>query len=364
MPNYRSFQRQNIQNMNGYESGEQPDQPGVIKLNTNENPYPPSPDVAEVLKNFDTHRLRRYPSPRADHFRDCAAHVHQINRNNIVATRGGDELLRLLLTTFVDPGDFIGMTDPTYSLYPVLTAIQDGRCKAVPLKDNWSLAGSFADELNQTNCKLTFLVNPHAPSGYLLAAEEIRQIAASLTGLLVVDEAYIDFINSPDYDLTQVAIHSENIVLLRTLSKGYSLAGLRFGYGIGPEHLIEPIVNKTKDSFNLDAISQELAAAAISDQAYARDTWTKVSQQRQFLQEELSKLGLYSPVSHTNFLLVTVPDTGRSNAKQLYQALKSKNILVRYFPEQRLSDKLRITIGTAAENASLLAAFETLLSPD
>ena len=349
--------------MDGYESGEQPDQPGIIKLNTNENPYPPSPNVAEVLKNFDTHRLRRYPSPRADHFRDCAAQVHQINRNNIVATRGGDELLRLLLTTFVDPGDFIGMTDPTYSLYPVLTAIQDARCKAVALKDNWSLPSSFADQLNQSNCKLTFLVNPHAPSGGLLSPEEISQIATALTGLLVVDEAYIDFINSPGYDLTQVAIHSDNIILLRTLSKGYALAGLRFGYGIGPEHLIDPIVNKTKDSYNLDAISQELAAAAISDQAYARNTWAKVSQQRQFLQEELSKLGFYSPVSHTNFLLVTVPSTSRRNAQQLYQALKLENILVRYFPEQRLSDKLRITIGTAAENASLLSAIKTLQKP-
>jgi histidinol-phosphate aminotransferase len=349
--------------MKGYESGEQPDHPGIIKLNTNENPYPPSPNVAEVLKNFDTRQLRRYPSPRADHFRDCAAHVHQINRNNIVATRGGDELLRLLLTTFVDPGDYIGMTDPTYSLYPVLTAIQDGRCKAVPLADNWSLPGSFADELNQSNCKLSFLVNPHAPSGYLLAAEEISQIAASLTGLLVVDEAYINFINSPDYDLTQIAIHSENIVLLRTLSKGYSLAGLRFGYGIGPAHLIDPIVNKTKDSFNLDAISQELAAAAISDQTYARNTWAKVSQQRQFLQKALSELGFYSPVSHTNFLLVTVPSTSKRNAQQLYQALKSENILVRYFPEQRLSDKLRITIGTADENARLLSTLKALLKP-
>ena len=147
------------------------------------------------------------------------------------------------------------------------------------------------------------------------------------------------------------------------MSKGYSLAGLRFGYGIGPAHLIDPIVNKTKDSFNLDAISQELAAAAISDQTYARNTWAKVSQQRQFLQKALSELGFYSPVSHTNFLLVTVPSTSKRNAQQLYQALKSENILVRYFPEQRLSDKLRITIGTADENARLLSTLKALLKP-
>jgi len=361
MPDSKSFQRQNILNMNGYVSGEQPDQKGVIKLNTNENPYPPSPAVTEVLKNFDTRRLRRYPSPRADHFRDRAAQLHHIDRNHIVATRGGDELLRLLLTTYVNPGDVIGMTDPTYSLYPVLAAIQDGQCKAVPLMDNWSLPESFVDELNQSNCKLTFLVNPHAPSGALLAPEEISHIAASLNGMLVVDEAYIDFINSPTHDLTQLAVHSDNIVLLRTLSKGYGLAGLRFGYGIGPKHLIEPIVYKTKDSFNLDAISQDMAAAAISDQAYARETWAKVGQQRQFLQEGLFKLGLTSPVSHTNFLLATIPEQGSSNAEALYEALKSENILVRYFPDQRLSNKLRITIGTAEENRRLLSTLKTLL---
>lgn len=361
MPKPRSYQRQNILNMNGYVSGEQPDSIDVIKLNTNENPYPPSPAVDATLKGFDSSRLRRYPSPRADHFRDCAASIHHIQRNNIIATRGGDELLRLLLTTFVDPGDCIGMTDPTYSLYPVLAAIQDSRCKMVPLTDQWSLPETFADDLNQENCKLTFLVNPHAPSGCLLPPEEISAIADSLDGLLIVDEAYIDFVDLPNHDLTTMATNSKNIVLLRTLSKGYGLAGLRFGYGIGPEHLIDPMLNKTKDSFNLDTISQEIAAAAISDQAYAGEIWAKVRQQRQSLQEGLTFLGLDSPVSHTNFLLVTIPPMYAKNAERLYQDLKAEKILVRYFPEQRLSDKLRISIGTPDENTRLLTALANLL---
>ncbi|MDC0069471.1 aminotransferase class I/II-fold pyridoxal phosphate-dependent enzyme, partial [Gammaproteobacteria bacterium] len=159
-----NFERENIRRMAGYVSGEQPDNELTIKLNTNENPYPPSPQVNEVLRQFNPESLRRYPPATAQKFRQLAAELHAVDLKNVIATRGGDELLRLVITTFVGPGEKIGMTDPTYSLYPVLAQIQDCPIVEVPLMADWTLPGAFADSMNNAKVKLTFLVNPHAPS--------------------------------------------------------------------------------------------------------------------------------------------------------------------------------------------------------
>ena len=215
--------------MRGYIPGEQSVVEGVIKLNSNENPYPASPLVKDALAGIEVGDLRRYPQPTSDAFRQEAAALHGIKAENIIATRGGDELLRLLLTTFVDPGAAVGMTDLTYSLYPILTRIQDARPFSVPLTDNWLLPTDFSDQINAEPCQLTFVVNPHAPTGILTGAAELIEISKNIKGLLVIDEAYVNFIGDPDYDLSRFAAESENVVLLRTLSKGYGLAGLRFG---------------------------------------------------------------------------------------------------------------------------------------
>lgn len=353
------YERNNIKTMRGYVSGEQPEDSASIKLNTNENPYPPAPEIQQVIANFDTKDLRRYPPARADKFRDLVASLHKVERHNIIATRGGDELLRLLITTFVNPGETIAVTDPTYSLYPVLAKIQDCPVVTVPLNEDWSLPDYFAGRINEANCKLTFLVNPHAPSGKLLSTDTLASIASELDCVLLIDEAYVDFIDT-DYDSIPLIFEQDNIVILRTLSKGYSLAGLRFGYGIGAETLIEPMLEKTRDSYNLDLISQLIAEAAISSRKHAMENCRKVIAQRNLLRKSLRQLGLNCEASQANFLLATVPADFGVSAEQLYADLKALGIFIRYFPDPKLQNKVRISVGLPEENRKLLDSIKSL----
>ena len=355
-----SFERDNIQQMTGYASGEQPEDPNTVKLNTNENPYPASPKVREVLDQFDVESLRRYPPATSLGFRQTAADLHGVKPENIIATRGGDELLRLVITTFVNPGEKIGMSYPTYSLYPVLAQIQDCPTFEVPLEEDWSVPDNFAEEMNNAGVKLTFLVNPHAPSGQLVPSSKVAELAAALDSILLLDEAYIDFADT-DATSPALAVESDNVIILRTLSKGYSLAGLRFGYGIGPESLISPMMTKTRDSYNLDAIGQQIAEAALADQSHARQSWEKVISERTRVQKALEDLGFGVPDSQANFLLATViAEEGMDNAESLYTKLKERHILVRYFNAPRMQDKLRISIGTPDENDRLLSAIRDI----
>ncbi|MBV1879426.1 MAG: histidinol-phosphate transaminase [Pseudomonadales bacterium] len=357
------FERPNIQQMTGYAAGEQPQDEKTIKLNTNENPYPPSPVVDETIKRFTATSLRRYPPPTAAKFRSIAAKLHQVEENNIIATRGGDELLRLVITTFVDPGETIAMSEPTYSLYPVLAQIHNCPILKVPLEANWALNKDFIKKTNQAQAKLVLVVNPHAPSGHLLEPAEIKQLAELSNSVVLIDEAYVDFIDpARQYDCLSLVKEYNNLIFLRTLSKGYSLAGLRFGYGIGHETLISPIMNKTRDSYNLDLFSQQIATAALSDQNYASQTWHKVREQKQKLDQALITLGIKSAPSEANFLLATLNADLPMTAQQVYVALKQQHILVRYFDAPGLQDKLRITIGTAEENDQLISTIKRLFS--
>ena len=350
-----SFQRTSIATMAGYVPGEQVNSADVIKLNTNENPYPPSPAVAAALKEIDSAYLRRYPSPTAEPFREAAARCHGINIDNIVPTNGGDELLRLVLTTFADPGEIVAVTRPTYSLYRVLTGIQANPLHEIALEDTWDLPENFIQQASDAGAKLCILVNPNAPTGNLLSVATLTEIASNFDGLLLVDEAYVDFVDpAREHNAVPLAVKCNNVLLLRTLSKGYSLAGLRFGYGIGSAELIHPILYKTRDSYNTDYIAQQLAAAAVQSRDYAENTWEKVREERVKLADALRQLGFSVSPSQANFLLAKLPD-GHS-AELLYKQLKSENILVRFFNQERLQDKLRISVGTPAENASLLAA--------
>ena len=354
------FERPNIQQMQGYTWGEQPNDAETIKLNTNENPYPPSPMVQQTLSGLDVASLRTYPQPTADPLRDALAQHHNIRRDNIVITHGGDEALRLAFTTFAQPGSAFGMAQPSYSLYPVLAQIQDAKIVQVPLAPNWSMPTDFAAQLNEQNVNLCCLVNPHAPSGTLSSAYELQQIAEQLNGVLVIDEAYADFVDPDlDYDTTALLASCNNVLILRTFSKGYSLAGLRLGYLMGAPTLIQPIVNKTRDSYNIDHISQQLGLAALQDQKHATDIWNKVRSAREILRNNLSQLGLHSPGSQTNFVLVSVTDDLPINAETLYLELKQQGVLVRHFPT--LPDKLRITVGTPAQNQTLLEGLGNLL---
>lgn len=356
-----AYERKNIEAMKGYTSGEQPEDEGTLKLNTNENPYPPSPAVAAALATFDAATLRRYPPPFADEFRRMAAALHGVEPQNILATNGGDELLRLCVTTFVEPGAVLGIAEPSYSLYPVLAAIQDCSVCAAPLHEDWSLPEDFAKAMNDGGAKLTCITNPHAPSGHLTSAAALDRIATEIDGVVLIDEAYVDFVD-PDhgYDAIALVRSHANVILLRSLSKGYSLAGLRFGYAIASQTLIEPMLTKTRDSYNLDRIAQRLACAALESQDYARDTWRRVREERRRLRRELDALGFTCPASESNFLLATCGDA-HPRAGEIYEELKARDILVRYFEQPRLANRLRITVGTPEENDALIAALGEII---
>jgi histidinol-phosphate aminotransferase len=357
-----SYERDNIRRMAGYQWGEQPLDPRTIKLNTNENPYPPAPGIAEALAGFDVRALRIYPQPTADRLRERLATLHGVAREQIIVTHGGDEALRLAITTFVDPDDAFGMANPSYSLYPVLAEIQDAKTVAIPLTADWTLPDDFAEQLNAADVRLTCIVNPHAPSGVLLSPDTIADLASRLSGVLLVDEAYVDFVDpARGHDLAPLTRTFDNLLLLRTFSKGYSLAGLRLGYLIGAQSLIAPLIGKTRDSYNVDAISQSLGEAAIAHRAYAADTWRRVREDRARLRHGLAQLGLDAPPSESNFLLPSVPAGSRLAAAAVYAELKARGILVRYFAVPGLDDRLRITVGTTEQNQRLLDELQALL---
>lgn len=346
--------------MQGYTSGEQPDRADVIKLNTNENPYPPGPAVARALAGLQVESLRRYPPPTAMGLRQALASLHAVTPDNIIVTNGGDELLRLLLATFVDTNECIATAAPSYSLYEVLAAAHGCSMKHYPLTSEWQLPLNLAARMNADRIKLCFIVNPHAPSGALVSVAALESLASTFKGVLVIDEAYIDFVEPGLQHNALPLIHKfDNVLLLRTFSKGYSLAGLRMAYGLGPKSLIDPMQYKTKDSYNTDFIAQTLAMAAISDQSYAADTWRKVREERKALRQSLADMRLFSPESQSNFLLASVP--APHSAEMLYEQLKTAGILVRYFKIPGLDDKLRITVGTPDENKRLLTALQRAL---
>ena len=350
-----TYERANIARMHGYVYGEQPDGADVVKLNTNENPYPPSPKVAEAIQSFDADTLRRYPPATADRFRRVVAARFGLSAAEVVVTNGGDEALRLAITTYVDPGETFGTTEPGYSLCPVLANVQDCEVFRLELTPDWSLPGDFAGRMNAAGAKLTCVVSPHAPSGVLVDADTIASVAAELDGVLLVDEAYVDFVDPAlCHDVTSLLARHANLLILRTLSKGYSLAGLRVGFLLGGEDLVTPILTKTRDSYNVDAVAQVAAAAAFLDGAHAERGWRAVREERRRLTAALADLGFSVPDSQSNFVLAEVPPGVPAAA--LFRRLRKGGIVVRHFHTPRLANSLRITVGTAAENDSLLAA--------
>lgn len=354
-----AYERDNIQSLSPYVPGEQPQDTKVVKLNTNENPYPPVPGVLEAIAGVGPDALRRYPSPTAATFRNVAAEAHDLEPDQVIATNGGDELLRLAFTVFCDPtGEQgvggIGETWPTYSLYDVLARIHDTPIVRVPLEDDWSIPQDFARKLNDAGCRLAIVVSPHAPSGRYESSDRLRQIATEFNGVLLVDEAYVDFARLDALDLIRGNQALDNVMLLRTLSKGYSLAGLRFGYGLAHRDLIQAM-DKARDSYNTDALGQAAAVAALQGRGQAKIACDKVVQERRRVGDELARLGWWVWPSDSNFILAKPPESGQ-NAKETYESLKQQGIFVRYFDQDRLQDKLRITIGTPEQNDTLLKA--------
>jgi len=345
--------RSTVARMAGYTPGEQP-RPGekVIKLNTNENPYPPSPKVFEAIRSIAADSLRRYPQPMADDFRRVAARHHGVTPAHILAGNGSDDILQIALRCYCGPGDVLASPDPTYSLYPVLAELADVRFLTVPWGPDWSLPTAA---LLATNPRAIFFANPNAPSGTSVSQEEVGALAARTSALVLVDEAYVDF---ADEDCIGLLASHDNVLISRTLSKGYGLAGLRFGYAVAHPSIVEQMA-KVKDSYNCDAIAIAAACAALEDQAYARQQWALVKSERSRVTAELQRRGFSVLPSHGNFVLATTP--GAASARPLYDAMKAGGVLVRFFDKPGLSDRLRITIGSPEENDAMFAALDTAL---
>ncbi|PJG47102.1 histidinol-phosphate transaminase [Sphingobium sp. LB126] len=351
------YERPNIRRMAGYVPGEQPLAP-AIKLNTNENPLAPSSTVVKALSDITPVMLQRYPDPQAGQLRRAIADYHGCELEQVIATNGSDELLRLAVTTFGVPGHAIGITDPGYNLYGVLATIQDCPVARVALDDDWNLPGDIADRWNKAGARLALLTNPHAPTGRLILSGVIARLAAEFQGVLLVDEAYVDFADPVHgHDLVSLIQYLPNLLLVRTLSKGHSLAGLRLGYGLGSANLIEPILNKVRDSYNVDAIAQHVATVALGDVETTRASWDFVRGERHRVSMALRERGFHVFPSEANFILLRVPET-LGKAAAIYSALANEHIHVRWFDQHRLADCLRITIGTARENDCLLSAID------
>lgn len=337
--------------MNGYVPGEQPSVgQRVIKLNTNENPYPPSPKVMAAIHAVSAEQLRRYPNPASDAFRDAAARLWNIDREMILAGNGSDDILTIATRTFIPPGGTLAYPHPTYSLYPILAQLQDAKVAVVAWETGFQLP---IEALVATAADAIYLANPNAPTGTAVSPTAVSEMASRFDGLILVDEAYADFADENCVGL--VKAHA-NVVVSRTLSKAYSLAGLRFGYAIGQPAVISQMM-KVKDSYNCDAISIAAATAAIEDQPYARQTWDDVRRERQRVSKELKQLGWDVLPSQANFVLASPPG---GDARSIYAGLKKQGILVRYFDQPGLDDKVRITIGTPQENDALLGGIKAI----
>jgi len=339
------FVRPNIARMAGYLPGEQPQGGGFIKLNTNENPYPPSPRVKAALLEAVTDRLRLYPDPLSTEFCKVAARLHGVEPDMVMAGNGSDDLLTILTRAFIGPGEPAAFPSPSYLLYPTLVALQDGRSVVVPYSRDWTLD---PNELKIPGLKLFWLANPDSPSGTALAREQIAVLAGTLDCPLVVDEAYADFADPRCHAMPLLEDHP-NLIVTRSFSKGYSLAGIRLGYLVARSEIVTHLI-KVKDSYNCDMLCQAAGVAGLLDQDYLLQTRSKILATRTRLTAALRSRGYTVPDSQSNFVWAT----GGAPARETFQRLKDRKILVRLMCYPGYADGLRISIGTDAEIDALL----------
>ena len=345
--------RPNIRNMTGYVPGFQPrDEQRWIKLNTNENPYPPSPRVrAAILAELgeDGASLRQYPDPPSTAAREEAARLYGFDPSWLILANGSDELLNNLIRAFAEAGEEIAYVQPSYSYYATLAEIQGARVRTFGLGEGWDLL----DFPPRYEGKLFFLTNPNAPLGFSYPPAFIEELAGRVSGMLVVDEAYADF--ADENALALVKKH-ENVVVTRTLSKSYALAGMRLGLAVARPEVIEAL-DKIRDHYNLDRLAQAAALAALRDQNYFRRAVEKIRTTRDWFSTELRVIGYSVIPSSGNYLFATPPDR---NGRRVYDALFARHILVRHFSDPSLSHGLRISIGTREEMEATLAALKEI----
>lgn len=331
-----SYIRPEIAAMRGYVPGEQPRGGEIIKLNTNENPYPSSPAVQRAIGRAIQAGLQKYPDPMATAFRERAAQLLGVEPNWILCGNGSDDILTIVTRAFVGQGDCLRLPYPSYILYKTLAQLQGAEAEEVFFQKDWTLADDFSKP--RARLKLAYLPNPNSPSGTVISQNRIREIAAALPCPLIVDEAYVDF---ADDNCVALVKETDKILVTRTLSKSYALAGLRFGYIVAQPHIIEQL-EKVKDSYNCDALSIAGATAAIDDQAWLAANRAKVLATRQRLTAGMKSFGFATVDSQANFVWNPHPNLP---VKPLYERLKSAGVLVRYMDYSGWGDGLRISVG-------------------
>ena len=346
----KRYVRTNIRQLEGYIPGEQPGEKRYIKLNTNENPYPPSPRVRDSITTEMDSNLKIYPDPECRKLLRAASRVYQISESNILAGNGSDELLAILSRVFLGEKDRAVFPSPTYTLYDTLVKIQGGVPEEVPFPDDFSLPKG----IQKKRGKLIFLANPNSPSGTFTKIETLRAVADSFRGIVVIDEAYADF---AEKSAIQLVKDKENVVVLRTFSKSFSLAGIRLGLAFAPEWIIEEM-RKVKDSYNVNSLTLAAGTAALGHTSWMKKNVRKVVATRTHLVSSLVSLGFEVFPSEANFVLARIK--GKS-LKSLYLDLKKRRILVRYFDIPRLFDSVRISVGTGEETGSLLRIMGEIL---
>lgn len=344
--------KKSVNEMQAYVPGEQPVGEGIVKLNTNENPWLCTPEVRDVLSSLDPATLAKYPDPLCTDVRRVIAQQHGVDVEQVFAGNGSDEILALCLRAFVERAGSAGWFDPSYSLYPTLACIEEIEARPVALDDDfgWQMPDGYC-------ASLFFLTNPNAPTGMLFPKKKIESFVAGFDGVVVIDEAYVDFARE---DCMELAVRYPNVLVVRTLSKSYALAGIRFGYAVGTPSLIQALF-KVKDSYNVNAITQEIARVALIDQGSMEAMTAAVIGTRTLAAAELAGLGFKVFPSETNFLWVRPPEPG---ARKIFEALRDKKIYVRWFDTPRTRDYLRITIGTNEQMMTLIEVLEGILGRD
>jgi histidinol-phosphate aminotransferase len=347
------YGRELLREVAPYVPGEQPKQADVIKLNTNENPYPPAPGVLTALKQGPAEMLRKYPDPVSQALREaCAKQYGYDGADWVIAGNGMDELLALAIRTFTDPGDTVLTTYPTYVLYETLAELHGAKVTMVDLDHDFQLPETFYT----TPARIVFLPRPNSPSGVSVPREVVDRLCKAFDGIVVIDEAYVDFADDTCMDFPK---RFPNAIVMRTFSKSFSLAGIRLGIAVAQPDIITEFL-KTKDSYNLNALTQATGLAAIQDYAHMESGADTVRATRTRLTAALRDLGFTVPDSQSNFVLARW--TGTPNAPEIFAALRERNILVRYFNARRLDQALRITVGTDSEIDALLGALQDILT--
>jgi len=348
-----------IRKMAGYTPGEQPKLPSLIKLNTNENPYPPSPAVTNVLKHLDLSRLRLYPDPNATQLCSTIATLFELEKENILVGNGSDDILTIAVRSFLSEGELMLTFYPTYSLYPVLANIQGANIFQKKLPENFQITDSYINDLIKSDefkkAKLFIIARPNAPTSNSFPKNMIEKICKTFNGIVMIDEAYADFAEDNCVDFIK---KHKNVLIARTMSKSYSLAGLRVGWAMADKEIITGMY-KVKDSYNVSLLSQIIASEALQDRIYFEKCIHSIKTTREKVTESLYALGFTVIKSYANFLFVSPPD---NLALNLFNFLRSDNIVVRYFNSPMTDKYLRITIGTELEMEKLLTSLKKYLN--